>query len=72
MAGLFVRYSSHMAVEPQQLLTEADAIRDEAKSLERRIRLVKQMAAKHADNLEEYLQSKEDTSGSKQGAVEGS
>jgi hypothetical protein len=45
--------------EQSQLLEEAQALRDEMKSLERRARLGKQMAAKLVDQL----QSEEDTSG---------
>jgi len=60
---LFVQYPVWMAVSSQQLQDEAHAIRDEAKSLDRRVRLLKQMSAQHDDNLAKYLQSKEDTSG---------
>jgi hypothetical protein len=53
--------------EPRQPLELAHALRDEAKSLERRARFLKQMAAKLVDSL----QSEEDTSGNhKQGSVE--
>jgi hypothetical protein len=45
--------------ESSQPLELAQALRDEAKSLERRARLLKQMAAKLVDSL----QSEEDTSG---------
>lgn len=54
-----------MAESPQ--LELAQALRDEAKSLERRARLLKRMAAKLVDSL----QSEEDTSdGNQQDAVE--
>lgn len=53
--------------ELSQPLELAQALRDEAKSLERRARLLKQMAAKLVDQL----QSEEDTSdGIKQGSLE--
>jgi hypothetical protein len=55
--------------EPSQPFELAQALRDEAKSLERRARLLKQMAAKLVDSL----QSEEDTSdGNEQDEVEGS
>jgi hypothetical protein len=56
--------------EPSQPLELAQALRDEAKSLERRARFLKQMAAKLVDSL----QSEEDTSdgSNKQEQVEGS
>lgn len=55
-----------------RLLFEAQALRDEIKSIERRIRLAKQLAAKLVEEAEaSSLQSEEDTSdGNKQGEVE--
>ena len=44
-----------------QLQEEAQSLRDEAKSIERRARLLKQMTARHVEHLSEYSQSKEDT-----------
>lgn len=53
--------------EPSQLQEEAQALKDEIKSIERRVRLAKQMSARLVDSL----QSEEGTSdGNEQDAVE--